>query len=51
VLAGVQRRHVLATERNAVEAVMRVEDLRQANGIYLCNAVRGTRRAEIDWAG
>ena len=49
VLAGVQRRHILATKPNVVEGILLLDDLRLADGVYLCNAVRGTRRAEIDW--
>jgi branched-subunit amino acid aminotransferase/4-amino-4-deoxychorismate lyase len=25
------------------------EDLRQADAVHLCNAVRGLRKVEIDW--
>jgi para-aminobenzoate synthetase/4-amino-4-deoxychorismate lyase len=49
VLAGVQRRRILATHSNAREQILTLDDLRQADAIYLCNAVRGLRRAIIDW--
>jgi para-aminobenzoate synthetase/4-amino-4-deoxychorismate lyase len=49
LLPGVQRRHILATRPNAEERVLTLEDLRLADAIYLCNAVRGLRLAVIDW--
>jgi para-aminobenzoate synthetase/4-amino-4-deoxychorismate lyase len=49
LLAGVYRRHLLETLANAEERVLRPEDLHQADAVYLCNAVRGLRKAEIDW--
>lgn len=49
LLAGVFRRHVLETRANAEERVLLLEDLRNADGVYLCNAVRGLRRVEIEW--
>ena len=47
--AGVQRRHLLESQPGIEERVLRLDDLRQADAIYLANAVRGLRRAEIDW--
>jgi para-aminobenzoate synthetase/4-amino-4-deoxychorismate lyase len=49
VLPGVHRRHILQTHPTAVERLLALEDLRQADAIYLCNAVRGLRKAIIDW--
>ena len=49
LLSGVQRRHILATNPNAQESILTEEDLRQADAVYLSNAVRGLRRAAIDW--
>ena len=43
LLAGVQRRHLLATLPGAEERVLSLEDLRHADGVYLSNAVRGLR--------
>jgi para-aminobenzoate synthetase/4-amino-4-deoxychorismate lyase len=43
LLAGVQRRHLLATLPGAAERVLTIEDLRHADGVYLSNAVRGLR--------
>ena len=49
LLAGVQRRHILETHPEIEERVLSIEDLRQADAIYLSNAVRGLRPAIIDW--
>jgi para-aminobenzoate synthetase/4-amino-4-deoxychorismate lyase len=49
LLPGVQRRHILATYPGAEERVLSLEDLRRADANYLSNAVRGLRRAVIDW--
>ena len=50
LLAGVYRRHLLETQANVEEQVLLVEDLRGAEAVYICNAVRGPRRVAIDWA-
>jgi para-aminobenzoate synthetase/4-amino-4-deoxychorismate lyase len=55
LLAGIYRRHLLesgASETHPVleERVLTGEDLRRADAIYICNAVRALRRATIDWA-
>jgi para-aminobenzoate synthetase/4-amino-4-deoxychorismate lyase len=49
LLPGVERRNILATHPEAEEKVLTIEDLRQADAIHLCNAVRGIRQAVIDW--
>jgi para-aminobenzoate synthetase / 4-amino-4-deoxychorismate lyase len=49
LLAGVYRRHMLETLANAEERVLYADDLRRADAVYLCNAVRGLRRVEIEW--
>lgn len=49
VLPGVYRRHLLATRPEIEERVLHEDDLRRADAVYLANAVRGLRRAEIDW--
>lgn len=49
LLAGVYRRHLLETLANVEEGVLLPEDLRAADAVYICNAVRGLRRAVIDW--
>jgi para-aminobenzoate synthetase/4-amino-4-deoxychorismate lyase len=47
LLAGVYRRHLLETRSEIEERVLSLDDLRDADAIYLCNAVRGLRRVEI----
>jgi para-aminobenzoate synthetase/4-amino-4-deoxychorismate lyase len=47
LLAGVQRRHLLETRTEIEERVLSEDDLRTADAVYLANAVRGLRRAEI----
>jgi para-aminobenzoate synthetase/4-amino-4-deoxychorismate lyase len=49
LLAGVYRRHLLATRPEIEERVLFLEDLRQADAVYLSNAVRGLRRVTIVW--
>jgi para-aminobenzoate synthetase/4-amino-4-deoxychorismate lyase len=49
LLAGVYRRHLLATRSGIEERVLTLDDLRSADAVYLTNAVRGLRRAEIIW--
>ena len=49
LLAGVYRRHLLETRPGCAERVLHIEDLRQADAVHLCNAVRGLRRVEIEW--
>jgi len=49
LLAGVYRRHLLEMLPSVEERVLYPEDLRLADAVYLCNAVRGMRRVEIDW--
>jgi para-aminobenzoate synthetase/4-amino-4-deoxychorismate lyase len=49
VLPGVYRRHVLETTRGAEERVLKIEDLHRADAVYICNSVRGWRKAEIDF--
>jgi para-aminobenzoate synthetase/4-amino-4-deoxychorismate lyase len=49
LLAGVYRRHLLETLSRVEERVLHVDDLRHADAVFLCNAVRGLRKVEIDW--
>ncbi len=49
VLPGVCRRHLLETRPEIEERILLLNDLRTADAIYLCNAVRGLRRVEIEW--
>ncbi len=47
LLPGVRRRHLLETNPDAREKILRLEDLQSADAIYLCNAVRGLRRVTL----
>jgi para-aminobenzoate synthetase/4-amino-4-deoxychorismate lyase len=49
LLAGVYRRHLLETRPEIEERVLYPDDLRQADAVYLTNAVRGLRRVVVDW--
>ena len=49
LLAGIERRQILATNPIAGEQILTREDLLQAEAVYLSNAVRGLRPAVIDW--
>ncbi|HEY1767403.1 MAG TPA: aminodeoxychorismate synthase component I [Terracidiphilus sp.] len=49
VLAGVYRRSLLETRPGAEERVLHEDDLRNADAVYLCNAVRGVRRVSVEW--
>jgi para-aminobenzoate synthetase/4-amino-4-deoxychorismate lyase len=49
VLAGVFRRHMLATRSDLIERVLFLEDVKAADRVYLSNAVRGLREVRIDW--
>jgi para-aminobenzoate synthetase/4-amino-4-deoxychorismate lyase len=48
LLPGVYRRHLLETMPNTSERVLLLNDLLEADAIYLCNAVRGCRKAVIE---
>jgi para-aminobenzoate synthetase/4-amino-4-deoxychorismate lyase len=47
-LPGVYRRRLLDTNSAATEKTLCPEDLHSADAIYICNAVRGLRRVELD---
>ena len=49
LLAGVYRRHLLENRGDVEERVLREQDLRSADAVYLCNAVRELRRVQIEW--
>jgi para-aminobenzoate synthetase/4-amino-4-deoxychorismate lyase len=47
VLPGIYRRYLLESHAGATERVLTLEDLRQADQLYICNAVRGLRKATL----
>jgi para-aminobenzoate synthetase/4-amino-4-deoxychorismate lyase len=47
LLAGVYRRHMLETNPSVQQRILHLEDLLQADAVYLTNAVRGLRAATI----
>jgi para-aminobenzoate synthetase/4-amino-4-deoxychorismate lyase len=47
VLPGIYRRYLLESRAGATERVLTLEDLRQADQLYICNAVRGLRKATL----
>ncbi len=54
LLAGVFRRHLLGapaqeTHPKLEERALTEDDLHRAGAVYICNAVRGLRRATLDW--
>jgi para-aminobenzoate synthetase/4-amino-4-deoxychorismate lyase len=49
VLPGVCRRHLLLTRPEIEEKILTLNDLKAADGVYICNAVRGLRRVTIDF--
>ncbi len=48
LLPGVYRRHLLETRPDIEERVLSLDDLRTADAIYVCNAVRGLRRVILE---
>jgi len=49
MLAGVYRRHLLATRPDIEERILSLEDLKAADSVHISNAVSGLRRVVIDW--
>jgi para-aminobenzoate synthetase/4-amino-4-deoxychorismate lyase len=49
LLAGVYRRHLLESRPEIEERVLYEDDLRRADAVYVCNAIRGLRRATVIW--
>jgi len=47
LLSGVYREYVLDAEEEAQERILMLDDLRRADAIYCCNAVRGWCEAEL----
>jgi para-aminobenzoate synthetase/4-amino-4-deoxychorismate lyase len=48
LLPGVFRDHFLKTQKNSREAILKLEYLRSAEAIYLCNSVRGIFQVELE---
>lgn len=49
LLPGIYRRHLLETRSNLEERILTLADLESADSIYICNAVRGIRKAKLSW--
>jgi para-aminobenzoate synthetase / 4-amino-4-deoxychorismate lyase len=49
LLPGIFRAHILETCRNSCEAILGLDDLKDADAVYLCNSVRGAYPVEVDW--
>ena len=49
VLPGVFRRHLLEAVPRAEERILKLADLRTADELFLCNSVRGLRKAVVSW--
>jgi para-aminobenzoate synthetase/4-amino-4-deoxychorismate lyase len=49
LLPGTYRAHVLKMRSDCSEAVLHLDDLKNADAIYLCNGVRGIFPVKIDW--
>jgi para-aminobenzoate synthetase/4-amino-4-deoxychorismate lyase len=48
LLPGVYRRHLLETRTKVEERILREDDLRNVDAVYLANAVRGLRRVQVE---
>jgi para-aminobenzoate synthetase / 4-amino-4-deoxychorismate lyase len=47
LLPGVYRRFLLKTRVELEERILTLDDVRNADAVYICNAVRGLRRANV----
>jgi para-aminobenzoate synthetase/4-amino-4-deoxychorismate lyase len=43
----VYRRFLLETRADLEEKIFTLDDVRNADAVYICNAVRGLRRADV----
>jgi para-aminobenzoate synthetase/4-amino-4-deoxychorismate lyase len=50
VLPGVFRRHLLETNADAEECVLKIPDLESADAVFLCNSVRGLWQVKLPMA-
>ncbi|MGP8251275.1 MAG: aminodeoxychorismate synthase component I [Terracidiphilus sp.] len=48
LLPGVNRRHLLETRTDVEERILNEDDLRNADAVYLANAVRGLLRVQVE---
>jgi len=51
VLPGVYRRHLLSNRTNIEEKILTLNEVKAADSVYICNAVRGLRRVTVDFQG
>lgn len=51
LLPGVLREAILETREGAVERILRPDDLLSADAVWLCNSVRGLKRARVSREG
>jgi len=49
VLPGVYRRYLLSSRSDMEEKILTLDDLKAADGVYICNAVRGLRPVTIEF--
>jgi para-aminobenzoate synthetase / 4-amino-4-deoxychorismate lyase len=49
VLPGTFRARILRTRANACEAILGMEDLKNADAVYLCNSVRGAFPVKVEY--
>jgi para-aminobenzoate synthetase/4-amino-4-deoxychorismate lyase len=49
LLPGVYRRHLLESRTDVEERILNEDDLRNADAVYLANAVRGLRRVRVEF--
>jgi para-aminobenzoate synthetase/4-amino-4-deoxychorismate lyase len=49
LLAGVYRRYLLESRNDVEERILNEDDLRNADAVYLANAVRGLRRVNVEF--
>jgi para-aminobenzoate synthetase/4-amino-4-deoxychorismate lyase len=47
LLPGVYRRYLLETRVHLEEKILTLDDVRNADAVYICNAVRGLRRIDV----